>query len=196
MIVRNEVLPALAREPGYLQRNDMEMVRSGGDDAQAVAANTENLAVLRQGGLRLRPRPGPTNSLGLVKFIFPNDANVYLHDTPAPQLFGRARRDFSHGCVRVEDPVALARACTQPWATVSADAPSAVTKRWREVHDGGAWWLEADAHHTGCGGTTATQAQQARLRIVSFLQNLVVPLAVGGGELFARKAAARARHST
>ena len=107
-IVRNDVLPALARDPGYLQRNDMEIVRGGGDDAQAVAANNENLAVLRQGGLRLRQRPGPKNSLGLVKFIFPNDANVYLHDTPAPQLFGRARRDFSHGCVRVEDPVALA----------------------------------------------------------------------------------------
>ena len=108
-IVRNEMLPALARDPGYLQRNAMEIVRGAGDDAQAVAASNENLAVLRQGGLRLRQRPGPKNSLGLVKFIFPNDANVYLHDTPAPQLFGRARRDFSHGCVRVEDPVALAQ---------------------------------------------------------------------------------------
>ncbi len=108
-IVRNEVLPALARDPGYLQRNDMEIVRGGGDDAQAVAASNENLAALREGGLRLRQRPGPKNSLGLVKFIFPNDANVYLHDTPATQLFGRARRDFSHGCVRVEDPVALAQ---------------------------------------------------------------------------------------
>ena len=107
-IVRNEVLPAVARDPGYLQRNDMEIVRGGGDDAQAVAASSENLAALREGGLRLRQRPGPKNSLGLVKFIFPNDANVYLHDTPAAQLFGRARRDFSHGCVRVEDPVALA----------------------------------------------------------------------------------------
>ena len=107
-IVRNDVLPALARDPGYLQRNDMEIVRGAGDDAQAVAASNENLAALRESGLRLRQRPGPKNSLGLVKFIFPNDANVYLHDTPAAQLFGRARRDFSHGCVRVEDPVALA----------------------------------------------------------------------------------------
>jgi len=107
-IVRNDVLPALARDPGYLQRNDMEIVRGAGDDAQAVAASNENLAGLREGGLRLRQRPGPKNSLGLVKFIFPNDANVYLHDTPAAQLFGRARRDFSHGCVRVANPVALA----------------------------------------------------------------------------------------
>ena len=107
-IVRNDVLPALARDPNYLQRNDMEIVRGAGDDAQAVAASNENLAGLREGGLRLRQRPGRKNSLGLVKFIFPNDANIYLHDTPAAQLFGRARRDFSHGCVRVEDPVALA----------------------------------------------------------------------------------------
>ena len=107
-ILRNEVLPALARDPGHLQRNDMEIVRGGDDDAQAIAASNENLAALREGVLRLRQRPGPKNSLGLVKFIFPNDANVYLHDTPAAQLFGRARRDFSHGCVRVEDPVALA----------------------------------------------------------------------------------------
>ena len=107
-IVRNEVLPAVARDPGYLQRNEMEIVRGGGDDAQAVAASNENLAALSEGGLRLRQRPGPKNSLGLVKFIFPNDANVYLHDTPTTQLFGRARRDLSHGCVRVEDPVALA----------------------------------------------------------------------------------------
>ena len=107
-IVRNEVLPAVARDPGYLQRNEMEIVRGGGDDAQVVAASSENLAALREGGLRLRQRPGPKISLGLVKFIFPNDSNVYLHDTPATQLFGRARRDLSHGCVRVEDPVALA----------------------------------------------------------------------------------------
>jgi murein L,D-transpeptidase YcbB/YkuD len=61
------------------------------------------------GALRVRQRPGPKNSLGLVKFIFPNAADVYLHGTPATELFGRARRDFSHGCVRVEDPVALAQ---------------------------------------------------------------------------------------
>ena len=107
-IVRNEVLPAISRDPGYLQRNDMEIVRGAGDDAEPVTANEENLVALRQGGLRLRQRPGPKNSLGLVKFIFPNDANVYLHDTPATRLFGQARRDFSHGCVRVEDPVGLA----------------------------------------------------------------------------------------
>ena len=108
-ILLHDVLPALERDPAYLQRNDMEIVRGAGDDAQPVAASPGNLALLRQGSLRVRQRPGPKNSLGLVKFIFPNDDNVYLHGTPATQLFERARRDFSHGCVRVQDPVALAQ---------------------------------------------------------------------------------------
>ncbi len=107
-ILRNEILPALARDPAYLRRHDMEVVSGGGDDATPVDASGESIARLRRGELRVRQRPGPANSLGLVKFVFPNDANVYLHGTPAPQLFAHARRDFSHGCVRVEDPVGLA----------------------------------------------------------------------------------------
>ena len=107
-ILRGEILPALHREPGYLQQHDMEIVSGAGDDARAVPLTEESLAQLQQGRLRVRQRPGPRNSLGLVKFIFPNDVNVYLHDTPAPELFSRSRRDFSHGCVRVQDPVALA----------------------------------------------------------------------------------------
>jgi L,D-transpeptidase YcbB len=107
-ILRGEILPALHREPGYLRQHDMEIVSGPGDDARAVPLTEESRAQLQQGRLRVRQRPGPRNSLGLVKFIFPNDVNVYLHDTPAPELFSRSRRDFSHGCVRVEDPVALA----------------------------------------------------------------------------------------
>jgi len=107
-IVRNELLPLIERDTAYLPRHDMEIVRGPGDDAQPVEPSAANLALLRQGVLRLRQRPGPRNSLRLVKFVFPNDANVYLHGTPAQSLFGRPRRDFSHGCVRVEDPVALA----------------------------------------------------------------------------------------
>lgn len=107
-ILRHEMLPALDRDPKYLDRQDMEIVSGQGDNARPVALTEESLAGLRQGTLRVRQRPGPKNSLGLVKFVFPNDENVYLHATPAPQLFSRPRRDFSHGCVRVEDPVALA----------------------------------------------------------------------------------------
>ena len=62
---------------------------------------------MQQGRLRIRQRPGPRNSLGLVKFVFPNDANVYLHGTPAQTLFSLPRRDFSHGCVRVADVAGL-----------------------------------------------------------------------------------------
>jgi murein L,D-transpeptidase YcbB/YkuD len=107
-ILRKETLPLIARDPGYLSRENMEIVRGQGDDARPVEATPENVAMLRQGALRLRQRPGPSNALGLIKFVFPNEENVYMHGTPAKTLFARSRRDFSHGCVRVEDPVALA----------------------------------------------------------------------------------------
>jgi L,D-transpeptidase YcbB len=107
-IVRHEILPRLDRDPEYLRREQMEIVRGPGDDARVVADTPENLARLRQGTLRLRQRPGPHNALGLVKFVFPNTENVYMHGTPAQALFSRSRRDFSHGCVRVENPIALA----------------------------------------------------------------------------------------
>jgi murein L,D-transpeptidase YcbB/YkuD len=108
-ILRAELLPHIARDPGYLQRNDLEIVRGGGDDAHPVDASDANIALLRQGALRVRQRPGPKNSMGLVKFLLANDDNVYLHGTPATKLFSQPRRDFSHGCVRLEDPVGLAR---------------------------------------------------------------------------------------
>ncbi len=72
------------------------------------AATPENLDKVQQGRLALRQRPGPSNSLGLAKFIFPNDENVYMHGTPSRGGFAKARRDLSHGCVRLEDPAALA----------------------------------------------------------------------------------------
>ena len=104
-ILRNEILPQVRRDPGYLARNDMEIVPAGG--GPAVPPTPENIARLGR-ALALRQRPGPRNSLGLVKFVFPNQESVYMHDTPAQALFSRTRRDFSHGCVRVRDPVALA----------------------------------------------------------------------------------------
>jgi murein L,D-transpeptidase YcbB/YkuD len=89
-IAQDEILPAVSRDRGYLRRRNMELVR--GD-----------------GGLQLRQRPGPGNALGLVKFLLPNPFGIYLHDTPEDALFARARRDRSHGCVRVERPFDLAR---------------------------------------------------------------------------------------
>jgi L,D-transpeptidase YcbB len=107
-ILRAEILPIVERDPGYLRREDMEIVRGAGDDASPVAVTDKSLVRLAHGELRMRQRPGPRNALGLVKFLFPNEANVYLHGTPAPKLFARSRRDFSHGCVRVEAPLRLA----------------------------------------------------------------------------------------
>jgi L,D-transpeptidase YcbB len=107
-IARHEIVPLVERDPDYLRRQQMEIVRGPGNDAHVVEATEENIALLKQGLLRVRQRPGPQNSLGLIKFVFPNADNVYMHGTPAQALFSRSRRDFSHGCVRVEDPVALA----------------------------------------------------------------------------------------
>jgi murein L,D-transpeptidase YcbB/YkuD len=103
-IAAKELLPAIRRNPGYLARHNYEIVRG----SSARAASAGNVGMLATGALRLRQKPGPKNALGLVKFDFPNSNNVYLHSTPSQGLFQRARRDFSHGCIRVEEPVRLA----------------------------------------------------------------------------------------
>jgi murein L,D-transpeptidase YcbB/YkuD len=107
-ITRNETIPAIERDGDYLRKNGMEIVRGQGDDADPVELSGGTLEKLARGELRIRQRPGPQNALGPVKFVFPNNQNIYLHGTPAEQLFDRSRRDFSHGCVRVEDPTSLA----------------------------------------------------------------------------------------
>ena len=107
-ILTKELLPIITRDPGYLARQDMEIVRGPSDASPVVPYSEDALNGLRSGALRLRQRPGPKNSLGRVKFEFPNDDSIYMHDTPAAQLFGRARRDFSHGCIRLEQPEAMA----------------------------------------------------------------------------------------
>jgi len=107
-ITRKEILPAIKRDPDYLRSKHMELVRGAGDQAPVVAPTAENVALLASGQLRLRQRPGTDNALGEIKFMLPNPYNVYLHSTPARALFDRAQRAFSHGCIRVSDPAALA----------------------------------------------------------------------------------------
>ena len=102
-IAENETLPSVIRDPGFLDRNNMEVVDTSGNRVDPASVDLGNPS-----GYRFRQRPGAANSLGLVKFMFPNQFNVYLHDTPADSLFERAARSFSHGCVRVAEPVALA----------------------------------------------------------------------------------------
>ena len=107
-VVAGELLREIRAQPDYLARHGFDIVRGPRDDAEAVPATKENIDALASGELRLRQQPGPDNALGLIKFVVPNDYNVYLHDTPAQQLFLESRRAFSHGCIRVGDPVALA----------------------------------------------------------------------------------------
>jgi len=104
-ITKDEMLPKLAQDPGYLASQEMEIVATG----VVLPETPESLAQLAAGEARLRQRPGAKNALGRVKFLFPNPHDVYLHDTPSQSLFRASRRDFSHGCVRVEQPEALAR---------------------------------------------------------------------------------------
>ena len=105
-ITRDEIVPKLASDPGYLSRNNIEVVKG----SEAVDPYSVDLSQLGQAGsgYRLRQGPGAQNPLGKVKFMFPNQFDVYLHDTPADHLFSREERDFSHGCIRLEKPVELA----------------------------------------------------------------------------------------
>ncbi len=89
-IANAEILPKLAADPGYLASHNMEYVDTAGSEP------------------RLRQLPGADNPLGKLKFMFPNDFNIYLHDTPADHLFSREERDFSHGCIRLQKPFDLA----------------------------------------------------------------------------------------
>lgn len=107
-IVKDEILPKLSVNPAYLDKENMELVTGFTNDAKAMALTPDAMALLKQGALKIRQRPGSKNALGRVKFMFPNKEDVYLHDTPANALFSKSRRDFSHGCVRVENPEGLA----------------------------------------------------------------------------------------
>jgi murein L,D-transpeptidase YcbB/YkuD len=107
-IAKTEFLPRIARDPNYLASKGFAVVDSKQAIVASGAVSPEVLAQLRSGKLFVRQNPGPKNSLGLVKFIFPNSFNVYMHDSPEQQLFSRSRRDFSHGCIRLEKPADLA----------------------------------------------------------------------------------------
>jgi murein L,D-transpeptidase YcbB/YkuD len=118
-ILNKEVLPAVRRDPSYLGAHNMSVVRS---DGSVVDPSTVDWS--GRFPYSIRQEPGPKNSLGRVKFMFPNEYFVYLHDTPSKQLFDRADRAFSHGCIRVEDPLRLAElvlAGTEGWDRAAID---------------------------------------------------------------------------
>jgi murein L,D-transpeptidase YcbB/YkuD len=107
-IARAEFLPKVARDPDYLAKKGFEVVDSKQNVVTSGTVTPEVLEQLRSGKLFIRQTPGPKNSLGLVKFIFPNNYNVYMHDTPEQVFFSKSRRDFSHGCIRLERPADVA----------------------------------------------------------------------------------------
>lgn len=88
-IVTGEILPAIKKNPDYLNKQNMEIIKEG------------KIPMVRQ-------NPGPSNSLGLVKFLFPNNYNIYFHDTPNRNLFSQSSRSFSHGCIRIAEPKKMA----------------------------------------------------------------------------------------
>jgi L,D-transpeptidase YcbB len=108
-IQRAELVPEIERDRSYLLKNHYQVVTPQDVVITNGAVDDGVLADLRSGRARIRQTPGPKNALGLVKFLFPNDYDVYLHATPATELFATSRRDFSHGCIRVEKPEELAK---------------------------------------------------------------------------------------
>ena len=107
-IQRAEIVPHVEKDRNYISAKNFEVVTPDGKVVTDGPISDEVLAQLKAGRLHVRQKPGPTNSLGLVKLIFPNDDNVYLHGTEAPRLFNEEQRDLSHGCIRVQKPADLA----------------------------------------------------------------------------------------
>jgi murein L,D-transpeptidase YcbB/YkuD len=129
-IQREELVPKLEQGAARLAEEGYEILDERGRVLPLeAAAGADALERLRTGAWRLRQRPGPHNALGKVKLVFPNPYQVYLHDTPSQELFARSRRDFSHGCIRVEDAEALA-------AWVLRDEPGWTPERVRAAMDG------------------------------------------------------------
>lgn len=111
-IVRGEILPGIKKNPNYLAKHNMEIVKQA------------SVPVIRQ-------IPGPANSLGLVKFLFPNNYNIYFHDTPNRNLFSQSSRSFSHGCIRVGEPKKLAQYLLRSdsnWTTQKIDSAMQLKK--------------------------------------------------------------------
>jgi len=131
-ILRNEVAPAVLRNPGYLSGQNMELLY-GGSVVSASSVNWSAVASSSDFPFRVRQRPGPGNALGQIKFLFPNKHDVYLHDTPSRSLFSRDTRAFSHGCVRVENPMEFADALTAHEASIDRSTLEAMfgpSERW------------------------------------------------------------------
>ena len=115
-ILKKEILPGMQKDRNYLARHNMEI--------NGYSGSLPNV----------REKPGPNNSLGRVKFLFPNNYNIYLHDTPAKSLFGESRRAFSHGCIRLSEPKKLAEFLLRDDSTWTAAKISAAMNSGKEKY--------------------------------------------------------------
>ena len=131
-IAESEILPQLLDDPGYLERNDYEIVTSWNDDAEVIPVSELSIDDILPDSFEyfVRQKPGPLNALGQVKFMFPNQFSIYLHDTSAHELFDERVRAYSHGCVRVQYPDRLA-------AWVLQDDPEWPAERIAEAMESG-----------------------------------------------------------
>ncbi len=129
-ILFNEIIPSVKKDPSYLERNNMEVVTNKGKPITGTInwdLYTENFPYI------VREKPGRANSLGLVKFLFPNPFEIYLHDTPSKSLFSKPSRAFSHGCVRVEKPLQLAKFLLRDDTTWTDEKLEEVTTSGKEM---------------------------------------------------------------
>ena len=130
-IIRGEVAPAVLRNPGYIDNQNMDLIYNG----SPISPWQVNWSMVSPSNFpfRVRQRPGPGNALGQIKFLFPNKHDVYLHDTPSKSLFARSFRAYSHGCVRVQNPMEFADAlmANEPdISRASLEAMFGPTERW------------------------------------------------------------------
>jgi murein L,D-transpeptidase YcbB/YkuD len=110
-IARNETLPRLRKDSHYLEKHNMKIFASwdpGAAELDATTMDWSEVTPRQMNQYHVRQEPGPTNALGTLKLVFPNEHSVYLHDTPAHGLFSQEKRDFSHGCIRMDRPAEMA----------------------------------------------------------------------------------------
>ncbi len=118
-IIKNEMLPKLKVNPGYINKNNLEVLKNG----KPINPYSVSWSKYKTGvPFVIRQKPGPSNALGLVAFYFPNSYDIYLHDTPAKSFFGETNRAFSHGCIRLSEPEKLAQYVFRNDSTLSADS--------------------------------------------------------------------------
>jgi murein L,D-transpeptidase YcbB/YkuD len=109
-IAKKDILPKVKKDINFLINQKIRVFEDWGANTKEIDPSTIDWSTVSAANLRYRFKqdPGPQNALGRIKFMFPNQFDVYLHDTPSRELFAKARRDFSSGCIRIEKPVDLA----------------------------------------------------------------------------------------